>query len=348
MSQATAPIRNTDRFYIGGQWVAPSSDSTISVIDSDTEQLSFTVAEAQAADISHAVEAAKNAFDNGPWPRLTHEQRAEYLRAIGSELSKRSEDLGQIWPRESGGLHAVAQYGGRGAQATFNAFAALAATYPFEEPVKPSAGQFGLLVREPVGVVGAIIPWNAPMGLISNKVAPALLAGCTVILKSSPEAPGEGYLIAESAEAAGLPAGVLNVVTADREVSELLVRDPRVDKITFTGSTAAGRRIASICGERIARCTLELGGKSAAVILDDYDVGAAAASISGPATLLTGQACSSLARIIVTRKRHDALVEALSSAFGSVKVGDPFDSATQMGPLAMRRQRDRVEGYIAT
>ena len=206
MSQATAPIRNTDRFYIGGQWVAPSSDSTISVIDSDTEQVYFTVAEAQAADISRAVEAARNAFDNGPWPRLTHEQRAEYLRAIGAELSKRSDDLGQIWPRESGVLHAVAQYGGRGAQATFNAFAALAATYPFEEPVKPSAGQFGLLVREPVGVVGAIIPWNAPMGLISNKVAPALLAGCTVILKSSPEAPGEGYLMAEAAEAVG-PAG---------------------------------------------------------------------------------------------------------------------------------------------
>jgi aldehyde dehydrogenase (NAD+) len=347
MSQATAPIRNTDRFYIGGQWVAPSSDSTISVIDSDTEQVYFTVAEAQAADISHAVEAARNAFDNGPWPRLTHEQRAEYLRAIGSELSKRSDDLGQIWPRESGVLHAVAQYGGRGAQATFNAFAALAATYPFEEPVKPSAGQFGLLVREPVGVVGAIIPWNAPMGLISNKVAPALLAGCTVVLKSSPEAPGEGYLIAEAAEAAGLPAGVLNVVTADREVSELLVRDPRVDKITFTGSTAAGRRIASICGERIARVTLELGGKSAAVILDDADIETTAQALAAAECLVSGQVCASLTRIVVTRSRHDAMVEALASSFSKVKVGDPYDPSVQMGPLAAERQRTRVEGYIA-
>src|SRR3984957_4016213 len=347
MSQATAPIRNTDRFYIGGQWVAPSSDSTISVIDSDTEQVYFTVAEAQAADISHAVEAARNAFDNGPWPRLTHEQRAEYLRAIGCEVSKRSDDLGQIWPRESGVLHAVAQYGGRGAQATFNAFAGLAATYPFEEPVQPSAGQFGLLVREPVGVVGAIIPWNAPMGLISNKVAPALLAGCTVILKSSPEAPGEGYLIAEAAEAAGLPAGVLNVVTADREVSELLVRDPRVDKITFTGSTAAGRRIASICGDRIARCTLELGGKSAAVILDDIDIATAADSLAANECFVSGQVCSSLARIVVTRNRHDEFVDALTQSFAQVQVGDPFDPQTQMGPLATRRQRDRVEGYIA-
>ena len=299
MSQATAPISHTDRFYIGGQWVAPSSDAKISVIDSDTEQLYFTVPEAQAADISRAVDAAREAFDNGPWPWLTHEQRAEYLRAIGAELKKRSEDIGQIWPRESGVLAAVARGGGIGAERTFSAFAALASTYPFEEPAKPSAGQFGLLVREPVGVVGAIIPWNAPIGLISNKVAPALLAGCTVILKNSPEAPGEGYLIAEAAEAVGLPAGVLNVVTADREVSELLVRDPRVDKITFTGSTAAGRRIASICGERIARCTLELGGKSAAVILDDADIETTARTLSQAECFLSGQVCSSLTRIVV-------------------------------------------------
>src|SRR6202020_3318091 len=152
----------------------------------------------------------------------------------------------------------------------------------------------------------------------SNKVAPALLAGCTVILKSSPEAPGEGYLIAEAAEAAGLPAGVLNVVTADREVSELLVRDPRVDKITSTASTAAGRKIASICGERIARCTLELGGKSAAVILDDMDLEVAARTLAGAECFLSGQVCSSLTRIVVTRRRHDELVEALAGAVSQI------------------------------
>ena len=139
-SQETAPIAHTDRFYIGGQWVAPSSDATINVIDSDTEQLYFTVPEAQAADISRAVEAAREAFDNGPWPRLTHEQRAEYLRAIGAELKRRTDDIGQIWPRESGVLHAVAQHGGRGAQTTFEAFAALASTFPFEEPAKAELG----------------------------------------------------------------------------------------------------------------------------------------------------------------------------------------------------------------
>jgi acyl-CoA reductase-like NAD-dependent aldehyde dehydrogenase len=208
-------------------------------------------------------------------------------------------------------------------------------------------GEYGLLVREPVGVVGAIIPWNAPISLISYKIAPALLAGCTVVLKSSPEAPGAAYLFGEIAEDIGLPPGVLNIVTADREVSELLVRNPGVDKITFTGSTAAGRRIASLCGERIARCTLELGGKSAAVILDDMDLQAAAGAIAGAECFLSGQVCSSLTRLIVTRSRQEEFVEALAGTFSQVKVGDPFDATTQMGPLAMSRQRDRVEGFIA-
>ena len=167
------------------------------------------------------------------------------------------------------------------------------------------------------------------------------------MLKLSPEAPGEGYIFAEAAEAIGLPPGVFNVLTADREVSELLVTDPRVDKITFTGSTAAGRRIASLCGERIARCTLELGGKSAAVVLDDADIATVAASIAGAECLMTGQVCSSLTRIVVSQARHDEMVEALVENFAQVKVGDQFDEQSQIGPLAMRRQRDRVEGYIA-
>jgi aldehyde dehydrogenase (NAD+) len=347
-NETGAGLRHADRFFIGGQWVTPSSDARIDVIDSGTEELFFSVAEAQADDISRAVAAARDAFDRGPWPRMTHAERAEYLRAIGAILRERAADLGQIWPRESGVLHRIAQWAGPGAAGTFDYYAGLAGTFRFEEPAQPTAGgDFGLIVREPVGVVGAIVPWNAPLTLISYKVAPALLAGCTVILKSSPEAPGEGYVVAEAAEAAGLPPGVLNVVTADREVSELLVRDPRVDKITFTGSTAAGRRIASICGERIARCTLELGGKSAAVILDDIDLEVAAATLASAECFLSGQVCSSLTRIVVPRGRHDALVEALAGTFSQIRVGDPFDDQTQMGPLVASRQRDRVEGYIA-
>ena len=347
-NEVGAPIRHADRFFIGGEWVAPSSSSMFDVIDSGTEELYFRAAEAQAPDMARAIAAARAAFDEGPWPRLSHAERAEHLRALAAGLKARSDDLGEIWPRQSGVLHLAAKYAGRGAAKTFEYYAGLADTFPFEEPATPSAGgQFGLLVREPVGVVGAIIPWNAPVSLIANKVAPALIAGCTVVLKASPEAPGEAYVVAEVAESIGLPPGVLNVLTADREVSELLVRDPRVDKITFTGSTAAGRRIASLCGERIARCTLELGGKSAAVVLDDMDLTTAATTLAGAECFLSGQVCSSLTRIIVSQSRHDELVEALAATFSQVKVGDPFDPETQMGPLVAERQRDRVLGYVA-
>jgi betaine-aldehyde dehydrogenase len=346
---ATAPLKHPDRFFIDGSWAAPSSAAKIDVINSGTEELFVRVAEAQKADVERAVAAARAAFDRGPWPRLKHAERAKYLRAIARELTARADDLAQIWTTESGVIHGIAKGGSLGLGSVYEYYAGLADTFPFEEERKPGlgSGNVGLIVREPVGVVAAIIPWNAPASLIAYKCAPALLAGCTVILKSSPEAPGAGYVLAEVCEAIGLPAGVLNVLTADREVSELLVRNPAVDKVTFTGSTAAGRKIASICGERIARCTLELGGKSAAVILDDYDVGKAAATIAGFAGFLTGQVCSSLTRIVVTKKRHDALVDALSASFSQVKVGDPFDATTGMGPLAMSRQRDRVEGYIA-
>ncbi len=345
--QAKVPLGHPDRFFIGGEWVEPSTGSQIDVLDSHSEELFFRVPEAREADMSRAIGAARRAFDEGPWPGLTHAERADYLRAMAKGLTERAADVAEIWPRESGILFGIAQAMSPGFASAFEYYAGLADGFPFEEEAHPTAGgQFGLIVREPVGVVGAIIPWNVPLGLLSYKIAPALIAGCTVVLKSSPEAPGEGYLVAEIAEAVGLPPGVLNVVTADREVSELLVRDPRVDKITFTGSTAAGRKIGAICGERIARCTLELGGKSAAVVLDDIDVEVAAQALAGAECFLSGQVCSSLTRIVVPQNRHDALVEALAATFSSVKVGDPFDPASQMGPLVASRQRDRVEGYI--
>ena len=347
MTAITAPVSHPDQFFIDGGWVNPSSDAKIEVIDSGTEELYFRVPEAQAADIDRAVTAARKAFDEGPWLRLSHQERAGYLRGFAAALRERAGDVGEIWPRQSGVLQSIALLTAQGEASMFDYYADLAATFPFEEQHQPSLGGFGLLVREPVGVVGAIIPWNGPLSLIVYKIAPALLAGCTVVIKASPEAPGEAYLVAEIAEKLGLPAGVLNVVTADREVSELLVRDPRVDKIAFTGSTAAGRRIASLLGERIGRYTLELGGKSAAVVLDDADIETTATHLAGAECLMTGQVCASLTRIVVTRDRHDALVDALAASFSQVRVGSPFDPETQMGPLAMSRQRDRVEGYIA-
>ena len=344
----TAPFAHPDKFFIGGKWVAPSSSAKIDVIDSGTEERFISVAEAQAEDANAAVAAAREAFDRGPWPQLSHAERAKYLKAIGQGIRERAEDLARTWTMETGIVHAGALAGSKGLGGVWDYYAGLAETFPFVERHKPAlGGEVGLLVREPVGVVTAIIPWNAPPSLISYKAAPALLAGCTVIVKASPEAPSAAYIFAEICEKAGLPPGVFNVLTADRDVSELLVRHPGVDKVTFTGSTAAGRKIAAICGDRIARCTLELGGKSAAVVFEDYDVGVAAKTIAARATNMTGQVCSSLTRIVVPRKRHDAMVEALAAEFANVKVGDPFDKATQMGPLVAARQRDRVESYIA-
>jgi betaine-aldehyde dehydrogenase len=348
LTTAPAPIERPDHFFIGGEWTRPSGASMIDVINSGTEELYVSVAEAEEADVERAVAAARRAFDHGPWPRMSHAERAAYLRAMAAEFDARADDTSRIWTTESGITQSISLPVAGSIGGIYSYYADLAESFPFVEEHKPAGGgNVGLLVREPVGVVAAIIPWNGPPLLMAYKCAPALLAGCTVIVKASPEAPGAAYVLAEICEKIGLPPGVINILTADRAVSEMLVRHPDVDKVTFTGSTLAGRRIASICGERIARCTLELGGKSAAVILDDYDIGTAAQTIAGGATFLTGQVCSSLTRIIVTRKRHDALVDALSASFGSVKVGDPFNPATQMGPLAMRRQRDRVEGYIA-
>jgi aldehyde dehydrogenase (NAD+) len=347
VGEHVAALTHTDRLFIGGEWVEPSSSAQIEVIDAATEQPYFTIAAAQEADMSRAVAAARQAFDHGPWAGFTPAQRAEYMRALAAGLRERAADVGQIWPRESGVLHGIALTAAGDAADVFEYYASLADTFAFEEQATPTFGEFGMIAREPVGVVVAIIPWNGPLGLTSYKVAPALLAGCTVILKSSPEAPGEGYLLAEVAESIGLPPGVLNVVTANREESELLVRNPGVDKVTFTGSTAAGRRIAAILGERIGRYTLELGGKSAAVVLEDADMASAAAALAGAECFLAGQVCSSLTRIVVPRSRHDDMVEALAAIFAQVRVGNPFDAETQMGPLAAERQRDRVMGYIA-
>ena len=340
-------IRHADRFFVGGKWVEPSSRSHIDVRDSATEEVFLSVAEAQVEDVDRAVAAARAAFDHGPWPRMTHKERAAWLEKIADAWVKRGEAFADTWTRESGVLNSIAKFAAVNPASTFRFHAGLAETFQWEEPYVSQDGLRAMLVREPVGVVGAIIPWNAPNALMAYKTAASLIAGCTVIIKASPEAPASAYLLAEICEEIGLPAGVFNCFTADREVSERLVRNPGVDKISFTGSTAAGRRIGSICGERIARFTLELGGKSPAVILDDYDLDKAAESISQSARFLTGQVCSSLTRLIVSRRRHDDFVDALATRFSKVKVGDPFDQASQMGPLAMARQRDRVESYIA-
>ncbi len=343
-----APVVRPDRLFIGGEWISPATTDSFDVIDCNTEELYFRVAQASEADVDRAIAAARAAFDEGPWPQLSHAERAAYLRNLAEQLRQRSDALADLWPRESGALFTMAQASGGRAASVFDFYADLATSYEWEETATPTiGGSFALVVREPVGVVAAIIPWNAPLTLAVIKLAPALIAGCTVILKPAPEAPGSAYIIAEAAEAVGLPAGVLNVVTADREASERLVLDSRVDKVAFTGSTAAGRRIGSIMGGRIGRFTLELGGKSAAVLLDDADLQGAARTLADAECQLTGQVCASLTRIVVSAERHDDFVDALSAEFSRKRVGNAFDPQSQMGPLAMARQRDRVEGYIA-
>ncbi len=346
---SSAPLKHTDKFFINGEWVAPSSSSTIDVISPATEELYMRVAAAQEDDVNNAVAAAREAFDRGPWPRMSHAERAEYLTRIGEKLNERAQDVADIWPNEMGIVHSLAQAYAAGVGGMYKYHAGLAETFPFVEERKTISGaKNGFLVREPVGVVGAIIPWNGPISLVGFKLAPALLAGCTAVIKASPEAPGHILLMAEIAEEIGLPPGVMNCLTADREASETLVRHPDVDKISFTGSSATGKRIASILGERIGRYTLELGGKSAAIILDDYDVETAANAMADSIRNMTGQVCAALTRVIVTKDHHDAFVDAFSSAMSKIKVGDPFDPSSQMGPLATSKQRDRVERYIAT
>jgi acyl-CoA reductase-like NAD-dependent aldehyde dehydrogenase len=338
---------NFRKFYIGGSWVTPSTDGLIDVISPNSEELVFRVAEAAEADVDQAVSAARQAFDTGPWPNFTPEKRAELLAALATHLRARSTDLGIAWIEQMGALSIMADRITNNAIGTLDRYADMVSEFQFvrKRPTASGAG-VGYLAYEPVGVVAAITPWNVPLITMINKIAPALAAGCSVIMKPAPETPIEAYIIAECAEAAGLPPGVLNLLTAGRDVSDYLVRKPEVDKVSFTGSLKAGQRIASVCGERIGRVTLELGGKSAAIILDDYDLEAAAASLAPAVCGLSGQNCAALTRVIVSRDRHDDLVKLLTDKLRKIKVGHSYDSESNMGPLAMKRQLELVESYI--
>lgn len=336
-----------DAFFIDGEWAAPAGRRLFDVVSPSDESLFLRAALADVSDVERAVAAARQAFDQGPWPRLTPAERGAFLRRIGAGLRERAPQLAQAWIRQTGALKSLSDPLTPLFAQIFDDFATLGEGFDWvsRRPTQSGAAA-GYLVREPAGVAAAIIPWNAPLMLAALKVAPALLAGCTVILKAAPEAPEEAYILAEVAAAAGLPAGVLNVLTADREESEALVRHPGVDKVSFTGSSAAGRKIASICGSRVARCTLELGGKSPAIILDDCDVEAAAQALAPVVQMMSGQTCAALTRIIVSRTKERALLEALEATLTSLRVGDPQADDTQVGPVSMQRQRDRVLQYI--
>jgi acyl-CoA reductase-like NAD-dependent aldehyde dehydrogenase len=344
---ADAPVKSPGRLFIDGGWIAPSSDATIEVRSAISEELFLTVAEALEADVNRAVDAARRAFDTGPWPRMSPAERAGHVRALGQALSRRVPEVAGIWPHEMGNLHSWSLGGAQMAAGFYEDYARIAEGFVFEEEHPTDTAKVGMLAHEAVGVVGAIIPWNGSPIISAVKVAPALVAGCTIVIKASPQAPGVLLLLAEAAEECGIPPGVINVLTARRSGAGALINHPGVDKIAFTGSTSLGRHIASTLGQRIGRYTLELGGKGAAVILDDYDLQTAADVLAPASCSMSGQMCGLMSRIIVSRNRHDALVEALVAGISKVKVGDPFASDTGMGPVATEAQRQIVMGYIA-
>jgi len=337
------------RFLIDGAWIEPGDRRRFDIVTPADESVYASVPCATAADIASAVSAARRAFDDGPWPGLSPRARGGFLHRLADAMDARAALFADLWTRQVGGLNGHGVFMVGSATSIVRSYARMADEFAFIERHAPTAGgEVGLLVHEPVGVVGAIIPWNAPILMLASKLAPALLAGCTVVVKTSPEAPLEAVLLGEILEALDLPPGVVNILMADREESELLVRNPDVDKISFTGSSAVGQRVASICGGRMARATLELGGKSAAVVLDDAPVETVVAAVAPQVGMLSMQFCSALSRVIVPRHRHDQLVEGLAAALRQIRVGDPFDPASQMGPMSMKRQLERAETYIAS
>ncbi len=346
MTPTGVNVANPEKVFIGGLWRPAHSGRSIEIVSPNTEQVVAVVAEADEADMDAAVAAARDAFDNGPWVALSPGERISHLRRMADHLRARESEIAKAWTAQMGGLASFAGPMTGGSTMTFDNIIAMAEKFAFVEQRPTIGAAVGLVAYEPVGVVAAIAPWNGPYGIMLNKVAYALASGCTVIMKPSPETPLEAYIIAEAAEAAGVPAGVVNLVCGHREASDHLVCNPGVDKVSFTGSTVAGKRIASVCGERIARCTLELGGKSAAIIADDFPIEAAAGLLTGTITMMSGQVCAMLSRVIVPRKRHDELASAISAEMKKVVVGYSDDPSTMLGPVAMKRQLERIEMYI--
>jgi len=341
-------MREHQRLFIGGEWVEPAGTGTIDVISPHSEELVGRVPEGTAADIDRAVTAARDAFDNGEWPRLSPEERMAAVQKFSEVYAAHIPDMAAVITEEMGSPITFSNLAQSPAPwMMLNTFLQVAAEYPWEERRQGVLGGDVIVRREPAGVVGAIVPWNVPQFVIMSKLAPALIAGCTIVVKPSPETPLDAFLMAELLDEAGIPKGVVSVIPAGREVGEHLVRHPGVDKIAFTGSTAAGRRIASICGEQLKRVSLELGGKSAAIILDDADLAATVEGLKFASLMNNGQACVAQTRILASRDRYDEVVDAVSGMVGGLAVGDPENEATEVGPLVAERQQERVEKYIA-
>jgi acyl-CoA reductase-like NAD-dependent aldehyde dehydrogenase len=337
------------RLFIGGAWARPATGELIDVVSPSTQEIFATVAAAGGADADRAITAARAAFDDGPWPRMSPAERIAAMGRLADAYAARRKEMAHLITAEMGSPISFSKF----AQATLphlamQSFLATAAAYPWES-ARPGAFGADLLVRsEPVGVVAAIVPWNMPQFLIVGKLIPALLAGCAVVVKPAQETPLDANLLAEIIIEADLPEGLVSILPGGRQLGAHLVSHPGVDKVSFTGSTAAGRLVAQSCGASLKRVSLELGGKSAAIVLDDADPAAVAAGVKVAGLMNSGQACVAQTRVLVPRNREAEFVEALAEMVYELRTGDPADPVTEVGPLVAQRQQERVRGYITT
>ncbi len=338
--------RSYDEVFVGGQWRKPANPSRLDVISPHSEEPIGHAAPAGPDDVDAAVAAARHAFDHGPWPRLAPAERMAAVEKLAALYTGHLEEMADLITAEMGSPRSFSRLGqAAGAASQMHLTLAVARDFAWAERRRGVLGEVHLR-RAPVGVVGAIVPWNVPQVLIMPKLIPALIAGCSVIVKPAPETPLDALWLAEMIEQVGLPDGVVSILPGGTDAGEALVRHPGVDKIAFTGSSATGRRIAALCGEQLKRVSLELGGKSAAIVLDDADVGKTVAGLKTAGLMNNGQACVAQTRILVSERRHDEVVDALADMMSGLRVGDPADEATDVGPLVAQRQQRRVQDYI--
>ena len=336
-----------DKLFIGGKWTDPSTDQVIEVHSPATGAYAGRVPMAAPADVDAAVAAARAAFDTGPWPSTSPAERAAVIQAVVKLLEDRKDYFTHLLTVETGQPQTIVEtMHWLGSMGALNFFAGAADAVKWTETRNGSYGQ-SIVSREPMGVVGAIVAWNVPLFLAVNKLGPALLAGCTVVLKPAAETPLTANALAEVFAEAGLPEGVLSVVPGDVETGQALTANPDLDMLTFTGSSAVGKEVGKRAADMLKPCTLELGGKSAAIILEDVDLAAALPMMVFSGVMNAGQGCVNQTRILAPRSRYDEIVDAVSTFVQALPIGLPSDPATQIGPLISEKQRQRVESYIS-
>lgn len=336
-----------DKLFIGGKWVEPATERVIEVYSPATGEYVGKVPWASATDVDAACEAARKAFDDGPWPRMTPQERQAVLANAVKLINDRADEFKFLLKAETGQPQMIVdmmQYGA--ALSGLQYYSAAADKFTWKDIRDGIYGQT-LVLREPVGVVGAVVAWNVPLFLACNKLGPSLLAGCTMVLKPAAETPLTVNALAEVFAEAGLPEGVLSVVPGGPETGQALTANPNIDKYTFTGSTPVGRAVGMLAAEKLKPCTLELGGKSAAIILEDADLDATLPMLLFSGLMNSGQACVAQTRILAPRSRYDEIVEKVGAAVAAMPVGLPDDPGAVIGPLISAKQRERVEGYIA-